>query len=341
MIGVITLFAFAISAGLTRVLSHPSFRLRMLDHPNERSLHSVPTPRGGGVAIVSAILAMVIVQMLLHAQGPSIITWILVGALLIAGVSFLDDRFTIVPSYRLSVHFFAGVVLIFGGLTAKSLVLPGITWAWPAGLAIVASMLLILWLVNLYNFMDGMDGFAAGMTVIGFGVMAILGWSAKEPFFTGFNLVIAGSAAGFLVFNFPPARIFMGDVGSSTLGFLVAACILWASREGIFPVWIAIMIFSPFIVDATVTLVRRVLRRERIWEAHKSHYYQRLVELGWGHRKTVLWEYFLMVLCGLSAIIAMQLSVRYQWVVIMTWVTVYIILMLSVRRLETRKRLKI
>lgn len=94
------------------------------------------------------------------------------------------------------------------------------------------------------------------------------------------SLIIAAAFAGFLIFNFPPARIFMGDTGSSTLGLLAATLSLWGARDGVFPVWIAVLVFSPFIVDATVTLFWRLLRHEKIWQAHKAHYYQQLVQTG-------------------------------------------------------------
>ncbi len=130
----------------------------------------------------------------------------------------------------------------------------------------------------------------------------------------------------------------MGDAGSSLLGFLAASLSLWASVEGIFPLWIAVLVFSPFIVDATVTLGRRLWRRERVWEAHKSHCYQRLVQHGWGHRKTVLWEYLLMMLCSISAVVTLYLAPTYQWWLLMSWIFVYVILIAWVNWLEGRVR---
>ena len=165
--------------------------------------------------------------------------------------------------------------------------------------------LFVLWMINLYNFMDGMDGFAGGMAVIGFTTLAWLGRADTE--FAAVCMTIAAACAGFLVYNFPPARLFLGDTGSTALGFLAAACSLWGSQAGLFPFWAALWVFSPFIVDATVTLLRRLVRGERVWEAHRSHYYQRLVLLGWGHRRTVLAEYALMLACAGAAILAVQL----------------------------------
>jgi UDP-N-acetylmuramyl pentapeptide phosphotransferase/UDP-N-acetylglucosamine-1-phosphate transferase len=207
----------------------------------------------------------------------------------------------------------------------------------PAGFNAVLTTLFVVWVVNLYNFMDGMDGFAGGMAVIGFGSLAILGWLAGHSSFVVVSAIVASAAGGFLISNFPPARIFMGDVGSSALGLLAAGLLLWGARDGVFPIWVGLLVFSPFIVDATVTLLRRVLRGERVWEAHKTHYYQRLVQLGWGHRKTVLAEYVLMVACAASALWVVNKPPATQYAVILGWICGYAILMVLVGRLEKQR----
>jgi UDP-N-acetylmuramyl pentapeptide phosphotransferase/UDP-N-acetylglucosamine-1-phosphate transferase len=178
-------------------------------------------------------------------------------------------------------------------------------------------------MINLYNFMDGMDGFAGGMTVIGFAALSILGYMAGHAIFTIASLVVVFSAFGFLVFNYPPARIFMGDTGSASLGLLAGAFSLWGSKEYIYPFWVSLIIFSPFILDATVTLLKRLIRGDVIWQAHKSHYYQRLVEKGWGHKRTVLFEYGIMLICALAAITATIMPLNIQWIVIAVIVLMY------------------
>jgi UDP-N-acetylmuramyl pentapeptide phosphotransferase/UDP-N-acetylglucosamine-1-phosphate transferase len=175
------------------------------------------------------------------------------------------------------------------------------------------------------------------MTVIGFGTFALLGYLAGNPVFLTINLIIVSATAGFLLFNFPPARIFMGDTGSSLLGLSAGGLSIYGVREGVLPFWIALLIFSPFIVDATVTLLRRLGHGEKVWQAHKTHYYQRLVQSGWGHRKTVLYEYGLMLACGLSALLAQYLRLPGQVVLILFWVLVYPLLMMGVHRMEQRK----
>jgi UDP-N-acetylmuramyl pentapeptide phosphotransferase/UDP-N-acetylglucosamine-1-phosphate transferase len=114
---------------------------------------------------------------------------------------------------------------------------------------------------------------------------------------------------------------------------------MWAARENIFPLWVAIIIFSPFIVDATLTLFLRLFRKEKIWKAHKNHYYQRLVQLGWGHKRTVLWEYLLMLMCCASAWLAVRLAITYQWIILLSWTIVYILLIVFIHQLEARHRM--
>jgi UDP-N-acetylmuramyl pentapeptide phosphotransferase/UDP-N-acetylglucosamine-1-phosphate transferase len=147
---------------------------------------------------------------------------------------------------------------------------------------------------------------------------------AGHDLFLIVNLIVAAASAGFLFFNFPPARIFMGDIGSSTLGLLAATLSLWGARDGVFPFWIVLLVFSPFIVDATVTLVRRLFRGEKVWQAHKSHYYQKLVQAGWGHRRTVLLEYGIMLGCAITAVWSAQATPLAQVLAIAAWSMFYL-----------------
>ena len=151
-------------------------------------------------------------------------------------------------------------------------------------------------------------------------------------------MTIAAVALGFLVFNFPPARIFMGDTGSYSLGFLAAALSLWGVGNGLFPAWCPILIFSPFIVDATVTLLTRAWRRERFWEAHKGHFYQRLAEAGWPHRTVVLWAYGLMMACGTSVVLVSVVPGHGLTAIIPVWIVLYTVLLRLIIRFEKRQR---
>jgi UDP-N-acetylmuramyl pentapeptide phosphotransferase/UDP-N-acetylglucosamine-1-phosphate transferase len=187
-----------------------------------------------------------------------------------------------------------------------------------------------VWVTNLYNFMDGSDGLAGGMALFGFGAYALAAWLADDAVFVLVAASIATAAAAFLIFNFPPAKVFMGDAGSIPLGFLAGALGILGWRIGHWPLWFPVLVFSPFIIDASLTLARRVLRRERFWEAHRSHYYQRLVQLGWGHRNTALAEYALMAACGAIALWALGQPLALQWTAVGGAVAAYLVLALLI-----------
>lgn len=327
--------AFTISLYLSLRFAGAASPSRLLDHPNARSLHQRPIPRAGGLAVLAGII-MGVLLIVVAATDLSIRTlgFILAGLAPLALVSFLDDRHGVAAQWRILVHLLAAVSLLAAGLAPSRLLLPGLELVFPLWAAIPLTLLFIIWMINLYNFMDGMDGFAGGMAVIGFAALAWLG--RADAGFAAVCLTVAAASAGFLVHNFPPAKIFLGDTGSTTLGFLAAACSLWGSKAGLFPFWVALLVFSPFIVDATVTLLRRLLRGEKVWEAHRSHYYQRLVLLGWGHRRTVLAEYALMLACAGSALLAARLPLAGQAVLAVGWIGIYGLLIWCVGWLERR-----
>ncbi|MDX8392418.1 MAG: glycosyltransferase family 4 protein [Mariprofundaceae bacterium] len=305
-------FLFAASVLLTWWFASRHSPFQMHDIPNERSLHEHPTPRSGGIAISLVIaagwggLAM---------DGVSLpLLWIMIAAVAVAVVSLFDDLYALSVTPKFSVHIVAAGLIVFAGMD-----LP-----WGA-FGLVLTWLAIVWMINLYNFMDGMDGFSGGMTVSGFVFLGLAGWLGGMQDYAFYCWVVAVAALGFLPFNFPPARIFMGDTGSATLGLLAAGLALWGMRDGIFPFWFPLLVFSPFVVDATLTLMRRSLRREKIWQAHRTHYYQRLVQVGWGHRKTVLVEYMLMLAAGGSALLLL-LFPDFLVAGLILWSGVYILL---------------
>jgi UDP-N-acetylmuramyl pentapeptide phosphotransferase/UDP-N-acetylglucosamine-1-phosphate transferase len=328
------LLSFAVAVIIAFLLTIADGRFRIMDHPNERSLHVTPTPRSGGLAIWAGMTLGVVVLLAARTLRPELM-WISAAALLTGVISFLDDRSQVPVRIRLMVHLVAAGLLSASGMAVPSL-WPGSNIDLPLSVVGLLGVLFVVWMTNLYNFMDGMDGFAGGMATLGFGTLGLLSYLAGDDYYAAICWVIAAAATGFLVWNFPPARIFMGDTGSSTLGLLAAALSLWADRAGLFPLWIAILIFSPFIIDATVTLLRRTIKGERVWEAHRSHYYQRLVQAGWGHRRTVLWEYGLMLLCSLSAYAAYRASVIVQWVILGGVASVYLLAVIGVHGIEKR-----
>ena len=329
--------ACLVSVATTAALLSSRLKRHLMDHPNERSLHDSPTPRVGGIGICTGMFVAFLGLIVLGTEMPPAFLYVMAGALIVMVVSFVDDLARLSPGFRILFHFAAAAVLVAGGLAVGSISVGGSSLDLPAMAATAFALLYVVWLTNLYNFMDGMDGFAGGMTTVGFGVLALLAVVSGAPALAAVAACIAGASTGFLGFNFPPARVFMGDVGASTLGFLAAALSLWADRQQVVPLWISVLIFSPFIVDATVTLARRGLRLERVWQAHKTHYYQKLVQLGWGHRKTVLAEYGLMLACGGSAFLAHGSGRVGQWTVIAFWAIVYALLIVLVHRMETRQ----
>ena len=338
----------ALSWWMTGLLVSKASFLRAVDHPNVRSLHTKPTPRSGGVAIfASALIGFGVVAVGFAVVPPSTgflpkgfasaSIWIFGSIVLVTTVSFLDDRVGLPIGLRFAVQAIAAVIVVWGvGLTLPFIPIPAIKTVVLGGLAVPVSLLFLLWMTNLYNFMDGMDGFAGGMTTLGFGFLAYFGWRAGHPFMMLTATIIAMSALGFLFHNFPPARIFMGDVGSIPLGFTGGTLMLLGLRDGLFDFWVPILIFSPFILDATVTVLRRAWQRQKIWEAHRDHYYQRLVLIGWSHRQAVLAEYGVMALCGGLAVLYHDASEEWRLIILGFWGVLFLSLALAVKGVEQR-----
>ncbi|WP_373510519.1 glycosyltransferase family 4 protein [Thiocapsa sp.] len=325
--------SFLLSVSATRWLALHGARLGPVDHPNARSLHSTPVPRSGGLAVLLGLGGPLSVLAALGISAPEL-GWIAAAVLPVAGIAYLDDLGEVSRGLRLIAQIGAALLLMSGGLRWTLLELPGWVVVFPGWVAVVLSLVYIVWLINLYNFMDGMDGFAAGMALFGFSAFAVLGWSGGESLFAIASVCVALAAAGFLTSNFPPARIFLGDSGSSSLGLLVAAFSLWGSHLGIFPLWSAWLAFSPFILDATWTLLARLGRGERIWEPHRSHHYQRLVLAGWSHRRTLLRAYPIMAATAACAVASPSLPPREQWLLIVAWAMIFALVHLKVRLVE-------
>jgi UDP-N-acetylmuramyl pentapeptide phosphotransferase/UDP-N-acetylglucosamine-1-phosphate transferase len=329
---------------LTSRLSRRDSFLLLLDHPNERSLHNTPIPRTGGLAIIGSLfLGLIGFTLLGPLTDPPLPGWIHTGnwilgmTILLGLVSFMDDRGAVPVWFRLGCQVAAASILAFSAglffLVMQFPLLGSVELGW---FAVPLTVLFLVWFTNLYNFMDGMDGFAGGMTVIGCGLLGYLGWQAHHPVILVIAILQAAAAAGFLICNFPPAKIFMGDVGSVSTGFLVAALIVLGCRDGVFDLWVPLIVFSPFILDATVTLARRAFRHEKVWEAHRDHFYQRLVLGGWGHRRTVLAEYGVMLLCGGFALLYHHASEEWRLVILGFWGTLFLSLALAVKGVEQR-----
>lgn len=295
---------------LTNILLCSRVANKIQDIPNERSLHTAPVPRIGGMALIIGLLSGW--AMNFH----SLIWWIVLPLLMLFMVSLLDDLRGLSVRFRLFVHVSAAFLLALGcGLFVQSVLLG------------ILVMFVAVWAINLYNFMDGSDGLAGGMALFGFSIYGIAAIISHEETFALLNFSIAAAAASFLYFNFYPAKVFMGDAGSIPLGFLAAAMGLWGWQMTLWPVWFPLMVFSPFVLDATVTLIKRGIRKEKIWQAHREHYYQRIVQLGLGHRNTAVLEYVLMASVGASALFALQFS-EMKIYILLSWSAIYFLTML-------------
>ncbi len=245
---------------------------KLLDIPNERSSHARPVPRGGGVAIVLSFLAGALLLWWQGSMPPALLAALIAGGGLVAAVGFWDDHVDLPARVRFALHVGAAILAVALLEPVRQVPLGTATWIVPAWLAWPLSVVAVVWLLNLYNFMDGIDGIAAGEAVsvalAALLVAALIG--AEIP---GLAL-LAAAAAGFLVLNWPPARIFMGDAGSGFLGYAFAAFLLFSATNDARFVWVWIILLGVFWVDATVTLVRRLVAGERWYAAHRSHAYQ-------------------------------------------------------------------
>jgi len=277
-----------------------------LDRPNERSLHTQPIPRVGGLGIMAGTMPALVLAGL---------SWNLaLPAAGLAALSFVDDRRGLPITLRFGAHFAAALMFL---LTS-----PGLGGGWELPLFALG----MVWMINLYNFMDGSDGLAGGMAVAGFGACTVAAFLAGDHALTLAGSAVVVAALAFLWFNFHPARVFMGDAGSIPLGFLAGAIGLLGWARGVWPLWFGPVVFGPFIADASVTLLRRALRGERFWQAHRTHYYQRVVQMGFGHRRTALAAYVLMALSAGVALAVMHADAATQGLAVAGLGVVYVAL---------------
>lgn len=274
--------------GLTWAIKIRAERIGMLDVPNERSSHSSPTPRGGGLAIVLTV-SVALVGATLTDQFAGIQALVIAAAgLAVAIVGYVDDRRGLGAVQRSIVHFVVAIpaVIAVGGLAQLTVCDSTLSLGlWGTAIAVVA----VVWSTNLYNFMDGIDGIAACQAIFVTGAGALLGmWFGQKDSQTWVLLVVAAASAGFLILNWAPAKIFMGDVGSAYLGILIALLALWLANTGRLSVWVWLTLSALFVADATTTLLVRVFHGARWYSAHRSHVYQRLARRWESHSRVTL-----------------------------------------------------
>ncbi len=281
----ILLAAFVASAGITGLVRAYARRVDLLDVPNDRSSHDLATPRGGGLSIALTVLVALV---FLHSRGDveSAIFWpLFLGSSAIAAIGFIDDHRHVPAIVRFSVHIVVAVAvtLVWGGFSSLQI---GDTSLDLGFAGLVLSVGFIAWFVNAFNFMDGIDGIASveAVTVAAAGAWLLAGGSTGE--ISGIAAVVAATTAGFLLWNWPPARIFMGDVGSGFLGFMLVAFALASHVTGGIEIWGWLILMGVFLVDATITLITRFIRGADWASAHRSHAYQKAARR-WGSHLVV------------------------------------------------------
>jgi UDP-GlcNAc:undecaprenyl-phosphate/decaprenyl-phosphate GlcNAc-1-phosphate transferase len=318
--------AIAFSAGVAfaaiAILARLPIAQRLADHPNERSLHGEPRPRVGGLGLLAGAIPAA-----WWFAGDEL-RWTLAAALALAAMSAVDDARGLPVPLRLAAHTAAAVVAVGLGATAPLSALALVLW-----LLLVTA---IVWMTNLFNFMDGADGLAGGMAAIGFAALALAAARGGSTEMAAISATLSVAAVAFLAFNFPPARVFMGDAGSIPLGFLAGALGWHGVARGLWPVWFPLLVFSPFIVDATATLLKRLAHGERVWIAHRGHAYQRLVLAGWSHRRLALTAWLLMAIASASALLVLRESEMLQRGIIAAWAIGYSLALFALARRHSR-----
>ncbi|MGJ7514100.1 MraY family glycosyltransferase [Pseudomonas baetica] len=277
---------FAVSWVSTLGLRRYALSKSLMDIPNERSAHSVPTPRGGGVAIVLSFLLALPVLAELDLLRTAALYGLLGSALLIALIGFADDHGHIAARWRLLGHFISAAWALFwlNGLAPIELFDTAIDLRWFGHLL---ALIYLVWMLNLYNFMDGIDGLASAEAISSCLGMCLVYWFSENVDLVWAPLILGAAVVGFLWWNFPPARIFMGDAGSGFLGLVLGVFSLDAAWQKPELLWSWIILLGVFIVDATWTLACRLVRGDRVYQAHSSHGYQHAARR-LGHKKVTL-----------------------------------------------------
>lgn len=307
-ITLIMVIVFALSVLFTGVYRQFALTRDLIDHPNHRSSHVQPTPRGGGVVFCVLFLICLAVLPWFHLAPSDGFKLLGVPALIIAILGFLDDVKGLPAKLRFAIQLAAAVLFLY----VLKLDFANDLHGWLVAVPAVGFMLILLatvWSTNLYNFMDGTDGIASVEAITLYGVGGILLWLQGAYQVAFIAWMLTAGVAGFLVWNWPKAKLFMGDVASSFLGFLVIPFALIGYFEFGLSVFVWFILYLAFTMDATLTLIRRVLNREKIYQAHKLHAYQRLHQAGYTHRQVLYAMVCINVVLASCSLLAMYHSI--------------------------------
>lgn len=281
-------YSFLTAAVLTGFIRQYAIKKSLIDIPNQRSSHEQPVPRGGGLVIVLIVLCSI-----LFVSFSGWLAWnqalaLIGGGGLVAAIGWLDDHRDVSAGLRALVHFLAAIWTLYwlGGFKTINLGFTVFEIGWMGS---ILAVLGIVWLINLYNFMDGTDGIAALQAITAGSFAVYLFLSGNETGLGLIMLAMIAASSGFLLWNWSPARIFMGDAGSGFLGYIFAGVAIMGEQTGSAPVLIWSILLALFLWDAILTLFRRFRAGEKWYAAHRSHAYQRFVQLGNTHEKLALW----------------------------------------------------
>lgn len=294
-----------------------------MDIPNERSSHTIPTPRGGGLAIVISWYIGISLMFYLNLLNKNLYLALISGVLL-AVISLIDDMTTLKPAIRMAVQLISVLIAFYflGGI--KPVLFFNIELL-PATVMYIITIVGMVWFINLFNFLDGIDGYAS---------IEAIALASAFFIFTGqsFNLVLIASVLGFLIWNWPKAKIFMGDVGSTQLGFIIVVLAIYFHNENQLPILSWLILSAPFWFDATLTLYRRWRNREILSQAHRKHVYQRLVQSGFAHLEVDIYLTVLNVILCVLVVLSLKYNVLQLPLLLLTIGLMYLIVLYADKR---------
>jgi UDP-N-acetylmuramyl pentapeptide phosphotransferase/UDP-N-acetylglucosamine-1-phosphate transferase len=316
---VAAIIAALLCALFLRAMLASRFARRLLDQANERSMHVGAIPRIGGQGILLAVLTTLGTASLLPGVSwPFPFSSLVVIATVVFSISLLDDLHSLSARLRLGTHLGCALALC-------------LVWGVPP-LWLAVSVITLGWGANLYNFMDGADGLAGAMTAIGFGALALASIWTDQAALALICAAISGAAIGFLTLNWHPAKLFMGDAGSVTLGFCATAIGVHGAMNGHWSIAFPLTVFMPFIFDASLTLLRRAAKRKSLAQAHREHLYQRAALAGFGHQRVSLAAALLMLVSAFSSLIGLTISSIAQFAIAFGVIAFHILLWHLVER---------
>jgi len=333
------LIAFGVSYFGTLGLLRTPMARGFIDVPNERSSHETPKPRFGGLAIVLSFYAALAWLWMVRPETRTFVP-LAAGSAMLFLTGVLDDWRGLSVKVRFATQIVAAVTVVSFGVYLDHIHIPAVGNVDLGWFGIPLTVLFIVGSINFYNFIDGIDGLAAGSAFIVSGFLALIAIMLGHTYFALLFVAAAGSTMGFLQFNFPPSKLFMGDSGSTFLGFFFAyVAVAGNSLQPELPIFIPLLILSSLYLDAGLTLFNRFLKRENIFEAHHTHYYQRLLSLGLNHKQVTLLEYLVLILLGVSAVVYFKAGEYFPVFISACWITMFTLAILKIRGLERGDKL--